>query len=146
MSLVIYIGNVCAKRCVGSSSVSQTYSQWMGVHGASLCVLLVLELLWSCTKFCVDVVRMVCFPCVSLCFICVSFSSHWARVCLRCVYIVICGLMLQTDSTIKNSGIDKSMPIRVVWLAFHIRENVKTCSHLIRHDIWWLRHTPSLLD
>ena len=42
------------------------------------CVLLVLEtnniVLEHKNNFCVDVVRMVCFPCVWLCFICVSFE------------------------------------------------------------------------
>ena len=40
-------------------------------------------------NFCVDFVRMACFPFVWLCFICVSLSSRWVRVRLLCVYVGI---------------------------------------------------------
>ena len=45
------------------------------IHRASLCVLLMLEILCSNTKLtCADVVCMVCFRSVWLCFICASFE------------------------------------------------------------------------
>ena len=41
-------------------------------------------------NFCVDVMRMVCFPCVFGCALSVyHLSSHWVRVCLLWVYVVI---------------------------------------------------------
>ena len=49
-------------------------AQQIDVHEASLCVLLVFEILWSSTNLIFVVARMVCFPCVWLCFICVSFE------------------------------------------------------------------------
>ena len=59
----------------------------IGIHKASLCVLLGLEILCSSTKltFCVDVERMVCFPCVWLCFICVAFKITHINIGL-CVF------------------------------------------------------------
>ena len=59
-----------------------SHNQQIGVREASLCVLLVLEILCSSKKinfehkfnFCVHVVSLVCFLCVWLCFICVSFE------------------------------------------------------------------------
>ena len=59
-----------------NSGNSGNTTQQIGVHEAPLCVLLVLEnIVFECKiSFCVDVVCMVCFPGVWLCFICVSFE------------------------------------------------------------------------
>ena len=71
-----------------------TATQQIGVHETLLCVLFVLEILCSSTKnnFCVGVGYMVCFSCVWVCFICVSFKithEYWVRVCLLWIDVVI---------------------------------------------------------
>ena len=75
-----------------------SHNQQIGVREASLCVLLVLENIVFKQKinfehkfnFCVHVVSLVCFFYVFGCVLSVyHLSSHWVRVCLLWVYVVI---------------------------------------------------------
>ena len=83
-----------------------TATQQIGVHKALLCVLFVLEILCSSTKnnFCVDVGCMVCFSCVWMCFICVSFKITQLNIGFVCAYFEFMSLSctLSTQNGFKS--------------------------------------------
>ena len=65
------------------------FTQQIGVHEAPPCDC------FTCArnisfqhkiKFCVDVERIVCFPCVRLCFVCASFKIKHKNIGFVCVY------------------------------------------------------------
>ena len=67
-----------------------TSPQQIGVHEASVCVSLVLEILClNKINFNVDVVRMVCFHVFGCALSVYHLSSHWVRVCWLWFYVVM---------------------------------------------------------
>ena len=86
-------------------------AQQIGVHEASLRVLLVLEILCSSPIICVDVVGMLCFPCIWLRFIGVSFEftlgSRMSTFSLRC-YRAHGELKMVSNQHIVNTKISRT--------------------------------------